>query len=132
MSDFHELMYQPTIWITLSIHQSTKTIGFLEETDSDMKSLKSIPESKSESEEDFSLTINSSSCPNLPSMIEHCNPLRIKEEEIKINWVSISDFMLVKALSHGAYGKVCIALWKKTRDIFAIKIIDKKKIEQDE
>jgi len=66
-------------------------------------------------------------------MIEDCNPLKLKtKEETKINnRVQIDDFMLLKALSHGAYGKVCLARKKKTRDIFAIKIIDKKKIETD-
>ena len=96
----------------------------LEDSESD-KTLKSIEETDSEEEE----LIKAMSCPLLPSMIEDCNPLRVKEEEMKINKVSINDFMLLKALSHGAYGKVCLAMRKKTKDIFAVKIIDKKVLE---
>jgi len=101
----------------------------IEDSDSDTiktKSLKSIEETDEEDEETL---ITSTSCPLLPSMIEDCNPLRIKLEEVKINKVSINDFMLLKALSHGAYGKVCLAMRKKTKDIFAVKIIDKKVLE---
>jgi serine/threonine protein kinase len=38
--------------------------------------------------------------------------------------------VLLKAVSHGAYGKVCLARKKQTRDLFAIKIMDKKKMEE--
>ena len=44
----------------------------------------------------------------------------------KINThITISDFELVKALSHGAYGKVCLARKKETKDLFAIKVLNK-------
>lgn len=52
----------------------------LEESESETqktKSLKSIEE-KSSSEESDELDIVSTSCPLLPSMIEDCNPLRVK------------------------------------------------------
>ena len=42
----------------------------------------------------------------------------------------ISDFILLKALSQGAYGRVCLARRKETRDIFAIKILDKQKMSE--
>lgn len=88
------------------------------------KSLKSIEEEKDDEEDEIPL-MQSTSCPKLPSMIESCNPLWISQEA-SVNKVQINDFILLKALSHGAYGKVCLAMRKKTRDIFAIKIIDKK------
>lgn len=43
---------------------------------------------------------------------------------------TIDDFYLLRAVSHGAYGKVCLARKKQTRDLFAIKIMDKLKMEE--
>jgi serine/threonine protein kinase len=42
--------------------------------------------------------------------------------------ISISDFEILKALSHGAFGKVCLAKKVASGDLFAIKIIDRKKM----
>ena len=98
-----------------------------------------ISEEENESEEDTDsdneIRINFHSCPKLPSMIEDCNPLIERWPSIMTNIknkrITIDDFMLLKALSHGAYGKVCLARRKTTRDLFAIKIINKLKIQTD-
>ena len=42
--------------------------------------------------------------------------------------MSINDFILIKALSSGAYGKVILARKKNTDDFFAIKVLDKQKM----
>jgi len=42
--------------------------------------------------------------------------------------VTIHDFILLKAISSGAYGKVILAKKKDTEDYFAIKVLDKKKM----
>lgn len=132
LSDFHDLLKSvfKTFAERKSVFMTSRSLMMLEESDSadsvKSKSLKSIEETDEEDEE---MLIGSTSCPLLPSMIEDCNPLRVKLEEVKINKVSINDFMLLKALSHGAYGKVCLAMRKKTKDIFAVKIIDKKVLE---
>ena len=39
--------------------------------------------------------------------------------------MSIKDFILLKTLSSGAYGKVILARKKATKDLFAIKVLDK-------
>lgn len=44
--------------------------------------------------------------------------------------MTVDDFYLLRAVSHGAYGKVCLARKKETRDLFAIKIMDKAKMEE--
>ena len=68
-----------------------------------------------------------SSLCNLPSQIECCS-LDYQEKK-KINpQISINDFILVKALSSGAYGKVILARKKNTDDFFAIKVLDKQKM----
>ena len=40
--------------------------------------------------------------------------------------VLIQDFIFLKTLSSGAFGKVILARKKSTQDLFAIKILDKK------
>ena len=42
--------------------------------------------------------------------------------------ISINDFILIKTVSSGAYGKVILARKKNTRDIFAIKVLEKEKM----
>ena len=42
--------------------------------------------------------------------------------------VTINDFILLKAVSSGAYGKVILARKKNTNDFFAIKVLDKQKM----
>lgn len=42
----------------------------------------------------------------------------------------INDFILLKTLSSGAYGKVILARKKNTNDIFAIKVLEKEKMAQ--
>lgn len=42
--------------------------------------------------------------------------------------MTIHDFILLKAISSGAYGKVILAKKKDTEDYFAIKVLDKKKM----
>ena len=50
----------------------------------------------------------------------------------KVNYskTTIKDFFLLRAVSHGAYGKVWLARKKQTRDLFAIKVMDKSKMEE--
>ena len=42
--------------------------------------------------------------------------------------MTISDFILLKSVSSGAYGKVILARKKNTDDYFAIKVLDKQKM----
>ena len=51
----------------------------------------------------------------------------VKEEKDSMveNNVSIGDFEVVKAISSGAYGKVCLVKKRSSGDYFAMKIIDK-------
>lgn len=42
----------------------------------------------------------------------------------------MNDFVLVKALSSGAYGYVCLAKKKNTDDLFAIKVMDKDEMKK--
>ena len=86
--------------------------------------------SDSESDEEEILTMNrvrfSSLC-NLPSQLECCS-FDYLEKQKTTQQVSINDFILVKALSSGAYGKVILARKKNTDDFFAIKVLDKFKM----
>ena len=41
--------------------------------------------------------------------------------------MTIDDFEVIKGLSSGAYGKVCLARKRTSRDYFALKIIDREK-----
>jgi len=38
--------------------------------------------------------------------------------------VTINDFLLIKTLASGAYGKVLLSRKKNTKDMFAIKVLD--------
>ena len=42
--------------------------------------------------------------------------------------ISIHDFILLKTISKGAYGKVILARKKNTSDLFALKVLDKEKM----
>ena len=42
--------------------------------------------------------------------------------------VTIHDFILLKTISKGAYGKVILARKKNTSDLFALKVLDKEKM----
>jgi len=42
--------------------------------------------------------------------------------------VTIHDFILLKTISKGAYGKVILARKKNTQDLFAVKVLDKEKM----
>ena len=44
--------------------------------------------------------------------------------------MTIQDFILIKALSSGAYGKVILARKKDTSDLYAIKVLSKKLMEE--
>lgn len=75
------------------------------------------------------------SLPILPSEKE-CLEINFDDEEFSklhkksIKKTTIDDFYLLRAVSHGAYGKVCLARKKETRDLFAIKIMDKEKMKE--
>ena len=42
--------------------------------------------------------------------------------------MSINDFILLKTISKGAYGKVILARKKNTKDVFAVKVLEKDKM----
>ena len=65
-----------------------------------------------------------SSCSNLPSALACCQLDYEQGDKFGQN-VAIQDFILLKTISSGAYGKVVLARKKKTNDIFAIKVLDK-------
>ena len=65
-----------------------------------------------------------SSCTNLPSALACCQLDYESREKINDN-MAIQDFILLKTISSGAYGKVVLARLKKTKDIFAIKVLEK-------
>ena len=74
------------------------------------------------------------SVPILPSEKE-CLEIKFDDDLTKIQntkykKTTIDDFYLLRAVSHGAYGKVCLARKKQTRDLFAIKIMDKQKMKE--
>ena len=43
--------------------------------------------------------------------------------------MSIEDFIILKTLNSGAYGRVILARQKNTNDLFAIKILEKEKMQ---
>lgn len=69
-------------------------------------------------------TVRFGSCPNLPTMLECCQ-LNYEPKNDFGQKTVIQDFILLKTISSGAYGKVVLARKKKTNDIFAIKVLDK-------
>jgi len=63
----------------------------------------------------------------------------VTQAKIKINLdisfqkpVKINDFEVIKRISSGAYGKVCLAKKRSTGDYFAIKLIDREKTIEKE
>ena len=66
-----------------------------------------------------------SSCVDLPSQLISCDlgPTQFNDQKEQV-W--IQDFIFLKTLSSGAFGKVILARKKSTQDLFAIKILDKK------
>ena len=65
------------------------------------------------------------SCVALPSELESCN-LNPPQSNDWNEEVWIQDFVFLKTLSSGAFGKVILARKKSTQDILAIKVLDKK------
>lgn len=43
---------------------------------------------------------------------------------------SIQDFILIKSLAAGAYGRVILSRKKNTKDLFAIKVLDIEKMKE--
>jgi len=90
--------------------------------------------SMSESEEEDSSnddvltmkTVRFLSCVILPSQKDFCSLDWMPESQATApDKMSIKDFILLKTLSSGAYGKVVLARKKATKDLFAIKVLDK-------
>lgn len=52
----------------------------------------------------------------------------MEQKQLVGNNAHISDFQLLKTLSWGAYGRVILARKKDTKDLFAIKVMDKAKM----
>ena len=44
--------------------------------------------------------------------------------------VTINDFLLIKSLASGAFGKVILSRKKNTKDMFAIKVLEIEKMKQ--
>ena len=65
-----------------------------------------------------------SSCTNLPSALACCQLDYESGDQFGQN-IAIQDFILLKTISSGAFGKVVLARKKKTNDVFAIKVLDK-------
>ena len=65
-----------------------------------------------------------SSCPDLTAALACCQLDYESGDHFGQN-IAIQDFILLKTISSGAYGKVVLARKKKTNDIFAIKVLDK-------
>ena len=66
------------------------------------------------------------SCVILPSERNCCQLDYQPEAEAGLGEkMSIKNFILLKTISSGAYGKVILARKKATKDLFAIKVLDK-------
>ena len=65
------------------------------------------------------------SCVILPSEKACCQLDYQPESQKASDKMSIQDFILLKTVSSGAYGKVILARKKATKDLFAIKVLDK-------
>lgn len=83
--------------------------------------------SSSVSEEVLTMrTVRFLSCEILPSQKTYCSLDYEPDKQAAFSEkMSISDFILLKTLSSGAYGKVILARKKATKDLFAIKVLDK-------
>ena len=62
----------------------------------------------------------------LPSERESCNLDNLNKVDRK---VSINDFILLKSLASGAFGKVILSRKKNTNDMFAIKVLEIEKMK---
>jgi hypothetical protein len=62
----------------------------------------------------------------LPSEKESCSLDNINKIDQK---VTINDFLLIKSLASGAFGKVILSRKKNTKDIFAIKVLEIEKMK---
>ena len=63
----------------------------------------------------------------LPSEKESCSLDNVNKIEKK---VTINDFLLIKSLASGAFGKVILSRKKNTKDMFAIKVLEIEKMKQ--
>ena len=61
----------------------------------------------------------------LDSERESCSLDKINKIDAK---VTINDFILIKSLASGAYGKVILSRKKNTKDMFAIKVLEIEKM----
>ena len=64
----------------------------------------------------------------LPSEKESCSLDNVNKIEKK---VTINDFLLIKSLASGAFGKVILSRKKNTKDMFAIKVLEIEKMNLD-
>lgn len=62
----------------------------------------------------------------LPSEKESCSLDNVNKIEKK---VTINDFLLIKSLASGAFGKVILSRKKNTKDMFAIKVLEIEKMK---
>jgi serine/threonine protein kinase len=63
----------------------------------------------------------------LPSEKAACDLDNVNRIEEK---VTINDFLLIKSLASGAFGKVILSRKKNTKEFFAIKVLDIQKMKQ--
>lgn len=71
-------------------------------------------------------TVRFNSCVILPSQKNYCSlDYQSEKQGVPGDKMSIKDFILLKTISSGAYGKVVLARKKATKDLFAIKVLDK-------
>lgn len=63
----------------------------------------------------------------LPSEKAACSLDNVNQIEAK---VTINDFLLIKSLASGAFGKVILSRKKNTKEFFAIKVLDIQKMKQ--
>ena len=62
----------------------------------------------------------------MPSEKESCSLDNVNKIEKK---VTINDFLLIKSLASGAFGKVILSRKKNTKDMFAIKVLEIEKMK---
>lgn len=71
-------------------------------------------------------TVRFNSCVILPSQKNFCSlDYQPQTQAAAGDKMSIKDFILLKTISSGAYGKVILARKKATKDLFAIKVLNK-------
>ena len=150
MSDFHDLLGL-RLMTSLDHTLSASSSGDLERASEAVSENSSVSEEEESSngkllallglmfidsvfEGDHKQLVRFFSLPILPSEKE-CLEIRYDDnlahvQNTKFKKTTIDDFYLLRAVSHGAYGKVCLARKKATRDLFAIKIMDKQKMEE--